>query len=209
MGFRVSQQLTIVQAVFQLLKHIQYTYSCPKYQGEIITAEKPEQPFGKGYANAALVAHIGNAKFNWHLPLYRQEQIYRAQTVPIARSNMSRWLREGAEYLQLIVERMHQLLLQSRYILSDTTAMPVIKKGLGQTHKGVIWIARGDDTSHCRRLQGQRDDIAFRAKGKGGAQASESPEKSDGAGQQLTPSQKLTSGIALLRGRCFYRCDYY
>lgn len=145
-GFRVSQQLDIIKAVFQMLKHIQYSYSCPKCQGEVITAEKPEQPFGKGYATAGLVALIGNSKFNWHQPLYRQEQIYTAQTVPIPRSSMCRWLKEGAEYLRLIVKRMHQLLLQSRFIHSDTTTMPVIKKGLGKTHKGVIWIARGDET---------------------------------------------------------------
>lgn len=145
-GFRISQQLDIIKAAFQLLKHIQYTYSCPKCQREVITAEKPEQPFGKGYATAGLVAHIANSKFNWHLPLYRQEQIYTAQSVPIARSSMCRWLKEGAEFLQIIVKRMHQLLLQSRFVQSDTTTMPVIKKDLGKTHKGSIWIARGDET---------------------------------------------------------------
>lgn len=112
----------------------------------MITAEKPEQLFGKGYATAGLVAHIANSKFSWHLPLYRQEQIYRAQSVPIARSNMCRWLKEGAEFLRLIVERMHARLLESRFIQSDTTTLPVIKKGLGKAHKGVIWIARGDDS---------------------------------------------------------------
>jgi transposase len=146
MGFRVSQQLDIMQAAFLLLKHIQYTYSCPKCQGEIVTAPKPEQPFGKGYATGGLVAHIANAKFNWHLPLYRQEEIYRAQTVPIARSSMCRWPKEGAAILALIVKRMHQLILNSRFIQSDTTTMPVIKKGLGRTHKGVIWIFRGEET---------------------------------------------------------------
>jgi hypothetical protein len=41
---------------------------------------------------------------------------------------------------------MHQLMLQSRVIQSDDTTMPVIKKGLGKTHLGFIWLYRGDET---------------------------------------------------------------
>src|SRR4030095_14066675 len=146
LGFRASPQLDIIKAVFQLLKHVQYTYSCPKCQAEVITAPKPEQPFGKGYATGGLVAHIATAKFHWHQPLYRQQQSYRAQSVPIARSTMCRLLKEGAELLELIVRRMHKHILTSSFIQSDSTTMPVIKKGLGKTHRGAIWIYRGDDS---------------------------------------------------------------
>jgi transposase len=146
LGFRVSQQLDIINVAFKQLRHIQYTYRCPKCKGEFITAPKPEQPFGKGFATGRLVAHIATAKFNWHQPLYRQEEIYRAQTVGIARSTMCRLLKDGADILSLIVKRMHQLILQSRYVQSDTTTMPVIKKGLGKTHKGAIAILRGDES---------------------------------------------------------------
>jgi transposase len=145
LGFRVAHQLDIIQAMFKMLKHVQYTYRCPKCQGEVITAPKPQQPFGKGYATGALVAHVANAKFNWHQPLYRQEEIYRAQSVPIARSTMCRLLKEGADIFHLIVKRMHRLILKSRFVQSDTTTMPVIKKGLGKTHKGAISILRGDE----------------------------------------------------------------
>lgn len=145
-GFRVSHQLDILKAAFQLLKHVQYSFACPKCNSEVITAPKPEQPFGKGYATAALVSHIGTSKFCWHQPLYRQEQIYRAQSVPIARSTMCRLLKDGAELLEHVVRRMHQRILQSRFIQSDSTSMPVIKKGLGKTHRGTVWIYRGDET---------------------------------------------------------------
>ena len=144
-GFRVKHQLDVVPSRFRLVKHVQYSYSCPKCKGEVITAEKPEQPFGKGYATANLVAHFAASKFNSHLPLYRQEEICRAQSVPIARSSMCRLLKEGAEILHLIAKRMHQRILQSRFVQSDTTTMPVIKKGLGKTHKGAIAILRGDE----------------------------------------------------------------
>lgn len=145
-GFRVSQQLDILQAMFQVLRHIQYSYACPKCQAEVITAPKPEQPIDKGYPTAGLIAHVANSKFNWHLPLYRQQRIYLSQTVSIPRSSMCRWLKEAADLFEIIVKRMHALILRSRFIQSDSSLMPVIKKGLGKAHRGTIWLFRGDET---------------------------------------------------------------
>jgi len=144
-GFRVSHQLDVLKAIFQMLKLVEYSYACPKCQSEVITASKPYQPIDKGYAGPGLLAYISTSKFVWHSPLYRQEQIYLAQSVPIARSTMCRWLKETAALFKLIVDRMHHLALLSRVMQSDSSSMPVIKKGLGKTHKGYVWLYRGDD----------------------------------------------------------------
>jgi transposase len=139
-GFTPSYQLDVLKTVFELLKHVEYKYACPDCDSQVIAASKPYQPIDKGYPAPGLISHVGVSKFDWHLPLYRQERIYRAQGVPIARSSMSRWLKEGADILALIVRRMHQLALKSRLMQSDATTMPVIKKGLGKTHKGYTWL---------------------------------------------------------------------
>jgi transposase len=143
-GFEVSYQLDIIKTIFETLKHIQYRYACPDCEEQVALAPKPYQPIDKGYATPGLIAHIGVSKFDWHLPLYRQERIYLAESVPLARSSMCRWLKEAADMLDIIVKRMHQLMLDSRLIQSDSTGMPVIKKGLGQTHKGSTWLYRDD-----------------------------------------------------------------
>jgi transposase len=143
-GFKPSYQLDVLKTVFQLLKHVEYKYACSDCEGQVIAAQKPFQPIDKGFPAPGLIAHVGVAKFDWHLPLYRQERIYRAQGLPIARSSMSRWLKGGADMLDLIVGRMHQLALSSRLIQSDATTMPVIKKGLGKTHQGYTWLYRDE-----------------------------------------------------------------
>jgi transposase len=143
-GFEVSYQLDIIKAIFETLKHIQYRYACTDCEGQVELAPKPYQPIDKGYATPGLIAHIGVSKFDWHLPLYRQERIYLAESVPLARSSMCRWLKEAADMLDIIVKRMHQLMLESRLIQSDSTGMPVIIKGLGQTHKGTTWLYRDE-----------------------------------------------------------------
>ncbi len=143
-GFEVSYQLDILKAIFEKLEHIQYKYACSDCEGQVELAPKPYQPIDKGYATSGLIAHIGVSKFDWHLPLYRQERIYLAQTVPIARSSMCRWLKEAADMFDVVVRRMHQLMIQSRLMQSDSTGMPVIKKGLGKTHQGTTWLYRDE-----------------------------------------------------------------
>jgi transposase len=118
-GFVISYQLDILKAIFETLKHIQYKYACTDCEGQVELAPKPYQPIDKGYATSGLIAHIGVSKFDWHLPLYRQERIYLAQNVPIARSSMCRWLKEAADMLDIIVKRIHQLMLTSRLRFFD------------------------------------------------------------------------------------------
>ena len=141
-GFKPSYQLDVLKTVFQLLEHLEYKYACPHCDGQIIEAHKPYQPIDKGQPAPGLIAYIGVSKYDWHLPLHRQERIFRAQSIPVARSSMCRWMKEGADILVLIVKRMHQLALQSRLMQSDSTTMPVIQKGLGKTHNGCLWLYR-------------------------------------------------------------------
>jgi transposase len=57
---------------------------------------------------------------------------------------MCRWLADVAEVFDPIVRRMSKKILASRVLQSDATSLPVIKKGLGKTHRGWIWVYRGD-----------------------------------------------------------------
>ncbi len=53
---------------------------------------------------------------------------------------MCRWLKEVVDILTAIVKRMSKLMLNSRVLQSDATTLPVVKRGLGKTHKGYIWV---------------------------------------------------------------------
>src|SRR5208283_3802559 len=67
-----------------------------------------------------------------------------ALSIPVNRSSMCRWLNEVAVLVTPIVKRMNRLILNSRVIQNDATTLPVIKKGLGKTHRVIIWTYRGD-----------------------------------------------------------------
>jgi transposase len=143
-GFQVSHQIEFVRSLFEQIQHIMFKYACKKCAGQIVTAEKPYQPIDKGKAGPGLLAKIATDKFWLHLPLYRQEQVFAAVGIPVDRSSMCRWLREIAGLLNPVVQRMRRLILESKVVQSDATTLDVIKKGLGKTHKGKIWVYRGD-----------------------------------------------------------------
>jgi transposase len=143
-GFDVSHQTEFVQALYENIQHIMFKYACKRCNGEMITAQKPYQPIDKGLAGPGLLAKIATDKFWLHLPLYRQEQVFNASNIPVNRSSMSRWLKGISDLLEPIITRMSSIILDSRVIQSDATTLPVIKKGLGKTHRGYIWVYRGD-----------------------------------------------------------------
>ncbi len=160
-GFDVSYQIEFVRMVFENIKHTVFKYACEKCGGKVVAAAKPYQPIDKGIAGPGLLAKVATDKFWLHQPLYRQEQVFKALSIPVNRSSMCRWLKEIAELLSPIVERMRQLILKSRVAQSDATTLPVIKRGLGKTHKAFVWAYRGDisysyvyfdysDTEHSR-----------------------------------------------------------
>ncbi len=146
-GFEVSGQIEFVKAVYECVRHVMLKYACKTCKGQVVTAQKPYQPIDKGIPGPGLLAKIATDKFWLHLPLYRQEQVFTALSIPINRASMCRWLKGVADLLAPIVNRMRQLILASRVVQSDATTLPVIKRGLGKTHRGIVWTYRGD-TDH-------------------------------------------------------------
>ncbi len=143
-GFDVSHQIEFVRALFECIQHVMFKYACKNCEGQIVVAQKPYQPIDKGVPGPGLLAKIATDKFWLHLPLYRQEQVFKALSIPINRSSMCRWLKEVADIFLPIVKRMSQLILNSRAVQSDATTLPVLKKGLGKAHRGYAWTYRGD-----------------------------------------------------------------
>jgi transposase len=145
-GFDVSYQLEFARTIYETIQHIMFKYVCKNKEcgGQIVTAQKPYQPIDKGRPGPGLLAKIATDKYWLHLPLYRQEQVFTALSLPVNRASMCRWMHEVAALVLPIVKRMSQLILNSRVIQNDATTLPVIKKGLGKTHRGIIWVYRGD-----------------------------------------------------------------
>ena len=145
-GEETSEQLEYVPATVVVLHHVRPTYACPnECEGEVVTADAPEKPIQKGLPGPGLLAKVAVNKYADHLPLYRQEEMFRRENVDMARSTMCDWMRAAAGLGKPVVQRMIELILQSHVIHTDDTPVPVLDDMKNKTKTGRLWAYLGDD----------------------------------------------------------------
>ena len=64
-------------------------------QSPIAIAELPERPIPRSIAGAGLIAHVITQKFADHIPLHRQQEIFKRQGVHLPRSTLANLVQGG------------------------------------------------------------------------------------------------------------------
>lgn len=103
---------------------------------------------GNSLASPSSVAYIMYMKYVNHMPLYRLETLFFNQGVRITRATFANWVNTCAtEYLQLIFDRLKELLLQREVLHGDETTCQVLKEpGKPATSKSYMWlVVTGND----------------------------------------------------------------
>jgi len=111
-------------------------------QKPIIIAPVPVLPIARSYAGATLLADLVIDKYVNHLPFYRQIQIFSRQGISIAPSTINDWFGGAADLLRPTYYRLKELVLETDYIQSDETTIPIINNEKHKTVKGYIWMVR-------------------------------------------------------------------
>jgi transposase len=109
---------------------------------QIITAQMPVLPIAKSYAGATILADIHIDKYVYHLPFYRQIQIFLQQGISIAPATINGWYKDVADLMRPSYYRLMELVLSSDYIQSDETTIPIINNEKHKAIKGYIWMVR-------------------------------------------------------------------
>ncbi len=109
---------------------------------QIITAAMPVLPIAKSYAGASVLADIHINKYVYHLPFYRQMQIFLQEGIFIPLATINGWFKDVADLMRPAYYRLMELVLSSDYIQSDETTIPVINKDKHKAIKGYIWMVR-------------------------------------------------------------------
>ena len=142
-GEEVSERLEYVPASFYVIEEACQKYACSK-GCTVVTADKPAAPIEKGLPGPGLLAQVAVSKYGHHLPLHRQEEIYRRQGVELSRKTMCDWMRQSAELVSPLVDLMKQRVLSSKAVQTDDTPVPVLDPELPRTRTGRIWTYVGD-----------------------------------------------------------------
>ena len=144
LGIDADEMLDIVPVSWRVVRNIRPKYSCRVCEA-IIQAPAPPKPIARGKATFGTLAHVVVAKFDHHLPLYRQAEMMAAPGVDIDRSTLAGWVGQAAHLLDPIVSRIQEEGLKAAKIHADDTPVKVLAPGSGKTATGRLWTYVVDD----------------------------------------------------------------
>lgn len=154
-GEEVSEQLDYEPARFLKRRLIRRKYI---KRGELdavpVIAPMPPILQERCIAAPGLLAQVVVAKYCYHVPLYRQEQIYAIRYgVILPRQTLVRWIELAAHWLGLIYRAINADVVGSDYIQMDETPIEYLDPEHHQTHTGYLWVCNlpgGEVVYHWR-----------------------------------------------------------
>jgi transposase len=153
-GAQVSEELEYVPAKVEVTQHRCMKYVCAccakkKEKDESIqvtsrTAKKPAQLIEKSIASPTLLANIAVSKFCDHLPLYRQEFIFKRLSIDLSRQTMSVWMVRTGMAIMPIINLMQDSILGYDVAFADETTVQVLNEpGRRAQSKSYMWCFIG------------------------------------------------------------------
>ena len=155
-GEDVTETLDYVPGRFKVIRHIREKLSC-RTCDTVVAAPAPDHPIARGRAGAGLLAHIVVSKFDDHLPLYRQAEIFARERVSLETSTLSGWVGATAAVLAPLVDALAAEVMASDTLHVDDTPVPVLAPGTGKTKTGRLWTYVRDE----RPFAGKRPAAAL------------------------------------------------
>ena len=144
-GEEVSEQLDIIPAKVQVLRHVRPKYACPGCEDSgVRTPAMPAQPIPGSIASPGLLAHITTAKYVDGLPLYRQEVVMKRAGVDVPRATLALWMIRMGEAVQPLVNLFGDTLEEGPVLQMDETPVQVLKEaGKKATSQSYMWVQKG------------------------------------------------------------------
>lgn len=140
-GQEESEQLELIPAQVKVIKNVRYKYGCTACEDTIILAKMPPQALPKSMAGPGLLAHILVSKFDDHLPLYRQAEMWERSGVDLDCTTMGRWVMSCGDLLMPLVDLMTQDIVASGSVQADETGVQVLnEKGRKNKSKSFMWV---------------------------------------------------------------------
>jgi transposase len=137
-GDEVTETLDYVPGRFKVIRHIREKLSC-RVCDTVVAAPAPDHAIARGRAGAGLLAHIVVSKYDDHLPLYRQAEIFARDGVSLETSTLSGWVGATAAALKPLVDTLATDVLGGNILHVDDTPVPVLAPGTGKTKTGRLW----------------------------------------------------------------------
>ena len=153
-GKEVRRRLKLEPAKVVVVEDWYYTYACRKCEQEgietpVVKAAREPNFIPSSFATPEAVADVMVQKFVMGSPLYRQENEFKRQGIPLKRQTMSNWLVWASEHLLTpVYDQLHRELLTRDVLHADETTLQVLHEpGKTAQSKSYMWLYRtGGDT---------------------------------------------------------------
>ena len=139
-GEEKTEILEYTPANFYKIVIIRPKYAKAQNSG-ILIADMPSRPIEKCLAGNYLLTSILINKYVDHLPLYRQQQIFKRRGIKISSSTIDSWVSKLGFLLEPLYDAMLKSVRHSSYIQADETPTRVLDRGKkGKSHRGYYWV---------------------------------------------------------------------
>jgi hypothetical protein len=106
----------------------------------VVIAGLPSRPIEKCLAGNSLLAALIINKYIDHLPLYRQQQIFKRSDIEIAPSTIDSWVAQVGKLLKILYDRLVDEVKSQTYLQADETTTKVLdNQKKKKTHLGYYW----------------------------------------------------------------------
>lgn len=144
-----SEKLEFIPAKVSVKVFVRPKYACRACEkdgisNQIKQAPMPKVIIPKGYATNSLLSQIITSKYQFGLPLYRQEAMFKQYDIDLNRKTMSEWVLKCADVLQILYDKLKTIQLQQLQIYADETTVNVVSE---DKTKCYMWLyATGADS---------------------------------------------------------------
>jgi len=140
-GDERSERLEYTPASFKVIENVRLKYSCRQCersntQVKLHIAPVPASPIPKSIATPSLLSQIIVQKYQYALPLYRQEAVFKQYGVEINRKTMANWIIACSVLLDPIIKQLKNYLLAQPVIHADESPLKVIQD---DKQKSYMW----------------------------------------------------------------------
>ena len=128
-----SEKLEFTPAVLKVLEYVRPKYACRQCEktedkSRIHQKPAPESLLPKSFATESLLTSIILGKYQYALPLYRQETLFTQSGIELSRTTMARWVIQVSEKFAPLYQAMKNQLLKQGVVQADETPLNVLKE---------------------------------------------------------------------------------
>ena len=134
LGEETSEQLELVPGRIKVIEHVRIKYAC-RPCGTVRMAPKPVSPIPKCMAGAGLLTEVILAKYERHIPMYRQSQILLSQGLDIPDNTLVNWALCVFDVLAPLAQAMWEQLKITHVLQADDTRVKMLKTD----KQGFMW----------------------------------------------------------------------